>query len=221
MVWVSSWSTRSLTQVLACTPFVTWPMGTSTGRERRPHPAEHLAGDVAVELGDPVRAGCEAQAHHRHVELAVRLVLSLTEFEQLVERDTALLGERVEVRLEQLARKPVDAGRHGGVGGEQPAGPDGFDGLGERQALLGPFADPFEPEEPGMTLVRVEHLRREPERPQRPDAADAEHDLLAQPVLLVAAVQAVGDRDRLPADSRARSCRAGTAGCSRRRRATP
>ena len=35
------------------------------------------------------------------------------------------------------------------------------------------------------------------ERPQGPDAADAEDDLLAEPVLLVTAVQPVGDGDRL------------------------
>ena len=62
-----------------------------------------------------------------------------------------------------------------------------------------------------MALVGVEHLRVQAEGPQRPYAADAEHDLLAEPVLLVAAVQPVGDRDRLGRVARGRSCRAGTA----------
>ncbi len=44
-----------------------------------------------------------------------------------------------------------------------------------------------------MALVGVEHLRVEPERPQRPHAADAEEDLLAHAVLGVAAVEPVGD----------------------------
>jgi hypothetical protein len=46
-----------------------------------------------------------------------------------------------------------------------------------------------------VALVGVEHLRMDAERPQRPHAADAEDDLLAQPVLGVAAVEPVGDGD--------------------------
>ena len=57
------------------------------------------------------------------------------------------------------------------------------------------LADAFEAEEPGMALVAVEHLRVDPEGAQGPDAADAEDDLLAQPVVRVAAVEAVGDGD--------------------------
>ena len=43
-----------------------------------------------------------------------------------------------------------------------------------------------------MSLVGVEHVRVDAERVERADAADTEEDLLAQPVLGVAAVQAVG-----------------------------
>ena len=57
------------------------------------------------------------------------------------------------------------------------------------------LADPFEAEEPGVALVAVEHLRVDPEGAQRPDAADAEDDLLAQAVVRVAAVEPVGDGD--------------------------
>ena len=51
-----------------------------------------------------------------------------------------------------------------------------------------------------MTLVGVEHLGRRVTGdpavdPQRPDAADAEQQLLAEPVLAVAAVEPVGDVD--------------------------
>ena len=44
-----------------------------------------------------------------------------------------------------------------------------------------------------MALVGVEHLGLDADGLQRPHAADAEQDLLAQPVLDVAAVQPVGD----------------------------
>ena len=57
------------------------------------------------------------------------------------------------------------------------------------------LADALEAEEAGVALVGVEHVRLQAEGAERPHAADAEHDLLAQPVVLVAAVQAVGDGD--------------------------
>ena len=53
-----------------------------------PHAVEHLAADRAVQLGDAVAATGEAQTHHRHVEsVVVRLVGSLADRHQLVERD--------------------------------------------------------------------------------------------------------------------------------------
>ena len=86
---------------------------------------------------------------------------------------------------------PAGTGR---VGGEHAAGAHRLDGLGERRGPCDDqLADPFERQEPGVALVGVEHLGFETERAQHPDATDAEHDLLAQPVLGVAAVQAVGD----------------------------
>ena len=80
------------------------------------------------------------------------------------------------------------------------------------------LADALEREEAGVTLVRVEHLRVQTECAQRAHAADAEHDLLAQAVLDVAAVEPVGDAGGLRAVGVGRRCRAGTAGSGRRRR---
>ena len=163
-------------------------------RHVRPQPLEHLPAHLAVQRGDAVRPRREAQAHHRHVEpVLVGLVGAAADGEQLVERDAALRGEAAEVLLHQLRREPVDAGGHRGVGGEHAAGPHGFDGLGERQPTGDVLADALEREEPGVTLVGVEDLRVQAERAQRTHAADAEDDLLAQPVLDVAAVEPVGD----------------------------
>ena len=57
------------------------------------------------------------------------------------------------------------------------------------------LADPLEAEEAGVALVGVEDVGLQAERAQGAHAADAEHDLLAQAVVLVAAVEAVGDGD--------------------------
>ena len=64
--------------------------------------------------------------------------------------------------------------------------------------VRGVLPDPLQPEEPGVPLVGVEHLRlgvpgQRAERPHRADAADAEQQFLAQPVIAAAAVQPVGD----------------------------
>ena len=60
------------------------------------------------------------------------------------------------------------------------------------------LTDPLDPEEPGVALVHVEDLgRRQPldlgERADRAHTADARQDLLLDAVLLVAAVEPVGD----------------------------
>ena len=110
-------------------------------------------------------------------------------------RDPALGGEVGEVLGQQRTREAVDAGRHGRVRREHAAAAHGLDGGVERQAGGDELADPLQPEEPGVALVGVEHVGLEAEGPQGADAADAEHDLLAQSVVLVAAVEAVGDGD--------------------------
>ena len=57
------------------------------GGHIRPEVAEHLAADLAVQLGHRVGASGQAQAHHRHVEALVGLVAgAVTELHQLVER---------------------------------------------------------------------------------------------------------------------------------------
>ena len=62
--------------------------------------------------------------------------------------------------------------------------------------LLDELSEPLELEERRVTLVEVEHRRREPEPPKHAHAAYAEHELLSQTVLAVAAVQRVGDGAR-------------------------
>ena len=77
-------------------------------------------------------------------------------------------------------------------------GPHRLDGLGVGQALARhELADALEAEEPGVALVGVEHLGVDADRLEGPHAADAEQDLLAEPVLGVAAVEPVGDAAHL------------------------
>ena len=91
---------------------------------------------------------------------------------------------------------PAGTGR---VGREDGAGAGDLDGGVEVETLvLGQLADPLQAEEAGVALVGVEHLGLgEAGQPgvgaHGADAADAQQHLLAQPVLGVAAVEAVGD----------------------------
>ena len=104
-----------------------------------------------------------------------------------------------EVLLDLVAAEPVDAGRHGRVRGEHRGGADGLERLVEASGRS-PISSRIRsrPRKPGVALVGVEDLRRrgagQPRpQPQRADAADAEQQLLLQPVLAAAAVEAVGD----------------------------
>ena len=118
----------------------------------------------------------------------------MPERDQVVDLHAHLVGPPAEVLVHELEREAVDARRHGRVGGEDAAGPHRLDRLGVGQALVDhELADALEAEEAGVALVGVEHLRLDAHGLQRPHAADAEQDLLAQPVLGVAAVEAVGD----------------------------
>jgi len=83
---------------------------------------------------------------------------------------------------------------YGGVGGEHVAHHGGLPGLLE--GAPGPFhraADAFEAEEGGVPLVHVEGVGAERHLVEEGDSADAEHDLLTDSHVLVAAVQLVRD----------------------------
>ena len=171
--------------------------------ERRPQAVEHPAADLTVQERDAVGALGQAEAHHGHVEhAAVAAVVVLgTEPEDPVDRYAADRALRAEVLLHQLAREAVDAGRDRGVRGEHGAGAGDLERSVEVEvgAVVGQgqLADPLEPEEPGVALVGVEHLRlhvagQAAVGAHGPDAADAEEQLLEEPVLGGAAVEPVG-----------------------------
>ena len=179
-------------QVGAWTAFVTWPIGTSsTGRPgQRPR---HIARETApCTRGDAVRARRDPERQRRHPE--ARLVgLDASESEDLVGRDPASVREAVEVAPGELLVELLVPGRHGRVRREDGRGAHELErGREGEPALLDEDTRALEAEEGGVALVHVEDRRLEPELAKRPHAADAEQQLLAEPVLAVAAVQHVG-----------------------------
>ena len=86
------------------------------------------------------------------------------------------------------------AGRHDRMRGEHRARGDCFERAFERQAACGQHADAFEHEERRMAFIHVPHRWREIQRSECAYAADAEHDLLLDAGLPIAAVQPIRDR---------------------------
>ena len=174
------------------------------GVEARPQPLEHAPGDHAVQLGHPVGPLRQAQAHDRHVELGgVAAVVVLGAQGQDLGRGHGRGETRVEEVLDLRLLEPVDARGHRGVGREHGGRAHRGQGLVPRHRL-GPvrrvheLRDPLDAQEPGVALVAVEDLRggrpgQPGEGPQRPDPAHPEEQLLLEPVVAAAAVEAVRD----------------------------
>ena len=166
------------------------------GVEAVPEAAEHAARHRAVQLRHPVGALGQAQAHVRHVE-HVRVVLR-AEREHAVGRHAGQ-QVRVEVVADHVDREAVDARGHRRVRGEHGARPHGRQRLVEREARArAQLADALQAQVARVALVGVEDLglRVPGDRAVRADgahAADADEDLLADALVLVAAVEPVGD----------------------------
>jgi hypothetical protein len=171
--------------------------GHLAGVEARPQAGEHLPAHLAVQHRHAVDALGQPHAHHGHVEhvgVAARVGLG-AEREDPLGRQQRVVGE---VLGDQAALKPVDARGDRGVRGEHRARPADLQGLVEAEPLLGVLPDALQAEEAGVALVGVEDLGRgipaqRAEGPHRAHPADAEQQLLAQPVVAAAAVQPVGD----------------------------
>ena len=100
------------------------------------------------------------------------------------------VAQRPEVLLDEIRREAIVAGRHRRVGGEDDVRGDDAQRFVRRQALaLHPLPRELERGERAVTFVQVGDARRVAERPQRPRAADAEQQLLADAGPLVAAVE--------------------------------
>ncbi len=170
------------------------------GVEARPESGEHLAADLAVQQRDAVGPLGQAQAHHRHVEdarVAARVGLR-AQPQHPVDVDAGQLGVLPELPGDLVAVEPVDAGRDGGVGGEDRAGPHRLQRGVEVQPFADQFVDALQAEEAGVALVGVEHLGcgvagELAVGAHRPDTSYAQEHLLQQPVLAAATVQTVGD----------------------------
>ncbi len=148
---------------------------------------EHGAGDLAVLHGDSVGVAGEAQGEEGHVQHAVGETALLLQAQGAVAAEDAdgLLGGEA-----------VVAGGDRGVGGEDALFAHlldvGLGGLAERAAAELALEE-GEGEQRGVALVHVVDVEAVAEGVGHADAAHAQHDLLLEAVVGVAAVEMIGE----------------------------
>ena len=154
-------------------------------RDTEPWSSGHAVGP----LGQP-------ETHHGHVELArvAALVILGAQGKDPLQRQILKACELVN---DQLAGEPVDAGRNRGMSGEDGARAAALQCGIEVIAVLHVFANPLQPQEPGVALVGVEYRWRRGAgdlavRADGAYATYAEQHLLLEPMVGTTAVQPVG-----------------------------
>ena len=105
-----------------------------------------------------------------------------------------MIGERapraLQVMLHAIEREGIVARGHRRMRREDRRPPHGGQRVVEAHAFGDVLVDALQDDECGVPFVEVPHGRCDAERAQRANAADAEDDLLLQPRLAIAAVQA-------------------------------
>ena len=155
-----------------------------------PHRREHRARHLAVQLADRVGRAGRSDGERGHVELRAAAVVVGAERQEAIAMRPERPPAAGEMLLDEVKRKRVVAGRHRRVRREDRGLPDLLERVVERRPLLDQVADPLQHDEAGVAFVQMKDPRRHAERLQRPDAADAEDDLLLDARLAIAAVQA-------------------------------
>jgi hypothetical protein len=165
---------------------------TSFQRWNRKVVGADLRGDAAVDPADAVLVPRQGEREPRHVELA--RPVRAAEREELPGVNPQPARVLVEVAQHELAGERVVARGDRRVRREHRRRRDRLARRSIGQAALDALAHQLDREKRGVALVHVPHRRRETERAQHLDAADAEQHFLLQPHLAVAAVQLVRDR---------------------------
>ena len=159
----------------------------SSGEERRPHGARHLAVQRRYRVG-PAR---ELQRKYRHAEPFVRIGrVDPSERHQLVRAQAHGRAQRAEVLVDERRGEAIVARRNRRVRREDHLRRDsaqgfvGADAFG-RHSLAGQLQGCKR----AVPLVEMDDTRRNVECPQRLDPADAEQELLTDADAIVAAVE--------------------------------
>ena len=160
----------------------------------RPEMGPHAPGDVAVQVAHGVGPARKLQAQHGHAEgFVLVLRLDAPQAHQLLGRDAQLVAQRAKVLFDQVAVEAVVAGGHGRVRGEDGVlGHLAQGGVEAHAVVLHPRADGLERGERAVAFVEMIDARRDAQGLQRPHAAHAGHQFLADAGAVVAAVEPGG-----------------------------
>ncbi len=158
-----------------------------------------MTGDGTVEPAHAHGVVGHAQAHVGRAERFAGIAgLPASEVHEALEAEADLPQVGTEQLVDQPWLEVVAAGRDRGVGGEDETGPGDQAGLFEGHlTALAQLSHALDGEQEAVALVHVEDGGLDAHGPQRPHAADPEHDLLAQPPGGLGDVEAVGDRPQL------------------------
>ena len=126
----------------------------------------------------------------RHVELRAVADVVRTEGEEPLAVLAELAPAARQVLFDEVELERIVTGWHRRVCREDGGAADRVERGIERRASLQVLADPLQRDERGVALVEMPHRRRDAQRPQGADAADAEDDLLLDARLPVPAVEA-------------------------------
>ena len=162
-----------------------------------PHRVPHLARDLAVAAGHAVGGAAGSQRELGDAErLGLLVGVRAAEADDLGGRDAERARDVAERVLDLVRRVGVVAGRDRRVGGEDRA-PAGDLQRGRQRAVAAVLAPrELERHERRVALVEVHDAGLDPHRLERADAADAEQQVLREPRVLVADVEAAGDPAR-------------------------
>ena len=153
------------------------------------HPLPHAARHMAVQLAHPVVALGEPQGQGGHRKRWPPLLLLERDVHKLVAGEVQLGPVAPEELLHHRQREGVVAGRHRRVGRKDALLLHVAHGLVEGHALGHQLTAELQHEEGRVALVHVPDIRLVAKAPQGAHTADAQHQLLRDAHLLVAAVE--------------------------------
>ncbi len=160
-------------------------------RHLRPQRLQHRRRNAAVNRGHAVVEARSAYRERGHVEV-VR-PRHLAERQQALRGNVMAPAEVREVRRDGLVAEVVVSCGHRRVRGEERVRCDRFERCVEVEALAHQHPDALDDQERGVTFVDVPHGGRDAHRFEDARTADAEHDLLLEADVVVAAVESMRD----------------------------
>ena len=148
-----------------------------------------------MKLADTIGRVCQAHGQDGHAKVTLAVVgIRPPQAQELCPGKPQPGIILAEMAIDQIRVEPVDAGRHRCVCGKHMSRRSRFARFGEGHVVLfHEQANPLKGQEGRVPFVHVTDRRPQVQRLECPDAADAQHDLLANTHFVITAVELIGD----------------------------